>query len=152
VPYNFSGGKIGNNFSIIETVDNGPPHSLVIFAMLSKRATFRKRCLASRYRSPQSAAAALTLKTSSAAACLRVHRAAIGDQSLLRGRATNIYAIADGTYRSLAFCLCPCKVADITAVMSVLANRLLSRQFLADQVYDARAFRRRLAERGAHAR
>jgi len=64
------------------------------------------------------------------------------------GRTTKIYAIVDGTCRPLAFCLSPGNVADITAVLSVLANTLLSRQFF-DQVYDARAFRQRLAERGS---
>jgi len=63
-------------------------------------------------------------------------------------RRANDYAIVDGTCRPLAFCLSPGNVADITAVLSVLANTLISRQFF-DQVYDARVFRQRLAERGA---
>jgi IS5 family transposase len=46
-------------------------------------------------------------------------------------------------------CLRPGNVADITVAPALLANTPLSRQFLADQAYDARAFRQRLAERGA---
>jgi hypothetical protein len=62
------------------------------------------------------------------------------------GRTTKIYAIVDGTCRPLAFYLSPDNVADITAVLSVLANTLLSRQFF-DQVHDASALRQRLVER-----
>jgi hypothetical protein len=40
VPHNFLGGKTGINLSIIEIVDDGPLHSLVIFAMVVKASGF----------------------------------------------------------------------------------------------------------------
>jgi hypothetical protein len=43
--------------------------------------------------------------------------------------------------------LSPGNVADIPAVPARLASIPLSRQFLADQAYDACAFRQRLAEK-----
>jgi hypothetical protein len=38
-PY-FLGGKTGNTLSIIEIIDDGPPHSLVIFAMVVEASGF----------------------------------------------------------------------------------------------------------------
>ena len=65
------------------------------------------------------------------------------------GRTTKIHAIVDGACRPLAFCLSGGNVADITVAPALLATAPLSRSFLADQGYDARAFREQIVERGA---
>jgi hypothetical protein len=122
-------------------------NSLVIFAKVVEASSFRKRRAASRCRSPLSAAALPTSRTSSASACSSVQRAIQAIGRSRGGRTTKIHAIVDGTCRPLAFCLSPGNVADIK--VALLASTPLSRQFLADQAYDARAFRQRLAERGA---
>jgi hypothetical protein len=120
----------------------------VIFAIVVEASGFSEAMRASRYLSPLSAAAVPTLRTSSASACSRVQRAIISDWSLLRRANDQDLCHCRWHRRPLAFCLNPCNVADIIIVLSVLANTILSRQFF-DQVYDARAFRQRLAERAA---
>jgi transposase len=67
------------------------------------------------------------------------------------GRTTKIHAICDRIGRLLVFALSPGNVADITVAPNLLAAAPTSAIFLADQGYDARAFRQSLAARGARA-
>ncbi len=65
------------------------------------------------------------------------------------GRTTKIHAICDRIGRPLVFALSPGNVADITVAPELLATAPTSAMFLADQGYDARAFRHSLVARGA---
>ena len=67
------------------------------------------------------------------------------------GRTTKIHAICDRIGRLLVFALSPGNVADITMAPELLAAAPASAMFLADQGYDARAFRQSLVVRGARA-
>jgi hypothetical protein len=72
-----------------------------------------------------------------------------GDRSLPRRADHQHPCHRDDSFRPLAFCLSPDNVADIPVVPALLAGTPPSRQFLADQAYDACAFRQRLAEKGS---
>jgi hypothetical protein len=148
MPYGFLDGKVGNNISIIGMDDDGPELA----------GDIRQGCRGERLfgsgAPPQDAdlhcqRRIADLENQLGVCLLERSTRNTGDRSLPRRANHQDHAIVDGTCRPLAFCLSPGNVADITVAPALLASMPLSRQFLADQAYDARAFRQRLAERGA---